>query len=133
MAFHDRAPVIVGVGQYKQQLSDVSKANEQYLLMEQALRAAADDANCSELLRSIDRMLVIGGMWSYPDPGRLISDSVGSLEAKTFLTAMGGNMPQASVSDCCQRIAAGEMDVAVVVGGEAVYSKNKLKKTLGMN
>ena len=107
MAFHDRAPVIVGVGQYKQQLSDVSKANEQYLLMEQALRAAADDANCSELLRSIDRMLVIGGMWSYPDPGRLISDSVGSLEAKTFLTAMGGNMPQASVSDCCQRIAEG--------------------------
>ncbi|MBU97599.1 MAG: acetyl-CoA acetyltransferase [Acidimicrobiaceae bacterium] len=129
MAFHDRAPVIVGVGQYKQQLSDVSKANEQYLLMEQALRAAADDANCSELLRSIDRMLVIGGMWSYPDPGRLISDSVGSLDAKTFLTAMGGNMPQASVSDCCQRIAAGEMDVAVVVGGKAVYSKNKLKKT----
>ena len=128
MALDDRTPIIVGVGQHKQQLSEVSEAQEQYLLMEQALRVAADDANSSKLLSCIDRVLVIGGMWSYPDPGRLIADAVGSPNAKTLLSAMGGNMPQASVSDSCQRIAAGEMEVAVVVGGEAVYSKNKLRK-----
>ena len=128
MGFDDRNPVIVGVGQFKQQLEDVSLAEEQYVLMEQALRLAADDAGAPKLLTDIDRLLVIGGMWSYPDPGRLIADAVGSSNARTFLTAMGGNMPQATVSDCCERIAAGEMDIAAVVGGEAVYSKNKLRK-----
>ena len=128
MGFDDCNPVIVGVGQFKQQLEDVSLAEEQYVLMEQALRLAADDAGAPKLLTDIDRLLVIGGMWSYPDPGRLIADAVGSSNARTFLTAMGGNMPQATVSDCCQRIAAGEMEIAAVVGGEAVYSKNKLRK-----
>ena len=128
MGFDDRNPVIVGVGQFKQQLEDVSLAEEQYVLMEQALRLAAEDAGAPKLLTDIDRLLVIGGMWSYPDPGRLIADAVGSSNARTFLTAMGGNMPQATVSDCCQRIAAGEMEIAAVVGGEAVYSKNKLRK-----
>ena len=128
MGFDDRNPVIVGVGQFKQQLEDVSLAEEQYVLMEQALRLAADDAGAPKLLTDIDRLLVIGGMWSYPDPGRLIADAVGSSNARTFLTAMGGNMPQATVSDCCERIAAGEMEIAAVVGGEAVYSKNKLRK-----
>ncbi len=131
MGLDGRTPVIVGVGQYKQQLADVSEALEQYLLMEEALRLAADDASCPRLLSSIDRLLVIGGMWSYPDPGRLIADSVGSPDASTFLTAMGGNMPQACVSDSCERIAAGEADVVVIVGGEAVYSKNKLRKIGG--
>jgi len=123
-----RLPVIVGVGQYKQQLDDVTSALEQYRLMEEAVRLAADDAGCSSLLNSIDQMLVIGGMWRYPDPGRLISESIGSPEARTFLTAMGGNMPQACVSEVCELITANQIDVAVITGGEAVYSKNKLKK-----
>ena len=69
MGYDDRNPVIVGVGQFKQQLEDVSLAEEQYVLMEQALRLAADDAGAPKLLTDIDRLLVIGGMWSYPDPG----------------------------------------------------------------
>ncbi len=123
-----RSPVIVGVGQYKQKLDDVTSALEQYRLMEEAVRLAADDAGCPSLLTSIDQMLVIGGMWRYPDPGRLIAESVGSPQAHTFLTAMGGNMPQACVSEVCELILANQIDIAVVTGGEAVYSKNKLKK-----
>ena len=123
-----RSPVIVGVGQYKQKLDDVTSALEQYRLMEEAVRLAADDAGCPSLLTSIDQMLVIGGMWRYPDPGRLIAESVGSPQAHTFLTAMGGNMPQACVSEVCELILANQIDIAVVTGGEAVYSKNKLKE-----
>ena len=52
MGLNDRTPVIVGVGQYKQQLEDVSKAEEQYILMERALRLAADDANTCLLYTS---------------------------------------------------------------------------------
>lgn len=128
MAVHPRTPVIVGVGQVKQQLDDVSEAMEQYELMVEAVRRAADDAGAPALLAAIDRLLVIGGMWRYPDPGRLIADAVGAADASTFLTAMGGNMPQACVSDACERVLAGLDDVVVVTGGEAVYSKNKLRK-----
>lgn len=120
--------MIVGVGQVKQQLDDVTEAREQYELMVEAVRLAADDAGAPGLLTAIDRLLVIGGMWRYPDPGRLIADAVGASDASTLLTAMGGNMPQACVSDACERVLAGLNDVVVVTGGEAVYSKNKLRK-----
>ena len=112
--FDSRLPVIVGVGQYKQQLDDVTSALEQYRLMEEAVRLAADDAGCSSLLNSIDQMLVIGGMWRYPDPGRLISESIGSPEARTFLTAMGGNMPQTCVSEVCELITANQIDLYLI-------------------
>lgn len=128
MAVHPRTPVIVGVGQVKQQLDDVTEAREQYELMAEAVRVAADDARAPALLTAIDRLLVIGGMWRYPDPGRLIADAVGATDASTLLTAMGGNMPQACVSDACERVLTGLEDVVVVTGGEAVYSKNKLRK-----
>ncbi len=123
-----RTPVVVGVGQYKQQLDDVTEACEQYELMVTALRRAGDDAGSPGLLSSIDRLLVIGGMWRYPDPGRLIADAVGAADAQTFLTAMGGNMPQGCVSDAAERILAGASEVVVICGGEAVYSKNKLRQ-----
>ena len=44
-----RLPIIVGVGQYKQQLDDVTSALEQYRLMEEAVRLAAGDAGCPAL------------------------------------------------------------------------------------
>lgn len=128
MDLDPRTPIVVGVGQYKQQLADVTEAKEQYELMVEALRLAAEDAGAPALLSAIDRLMVIGGMWRYPDPGRLIADEVGSPRAQTLLTAMGGNVPQASVSDAAERIAAGHSDVVVVAGGEAIYSKNKLRK-----
>lgn len=128
MALDPRTPVVVGVGQLKQQLDDVAEARPPVLLMEDALRAAAEDAGAPALLGQIERCVVIGGMWRDPDPGRVIADAVGSPNAHSFLSAMGGNMPQNAVSDCAGRVLAGEVDLAVVLGGEAVYSRNKLRK-----
>lgn len=125
-------PVIVGVGQYKQQLADPTEAKEQAELMAEALLLAGRDAGAPRVVEAIERLLVIGGMWSYPDPGRLIADRVGAKSARTFLTAMGGDMPQICVADAAERISAGECDVVAVLGGEAVYSKNKLRG-LGKN
>ncbi len=122
-----RTPVVVGAGQVKQQLDDVTGALEQYELMVEALRLAARDAKAPGLLGAIDRMVVIGGMWRYPDPGRLVADAVGAGGAHTLLTAVGGQIPQSCVSDAAARILTGASDVVAVVGGEAVYSKNKLR------
>ncbi len=126
MTIDERTPVVVGVGQYRQQLDDPTQALEQYRLMEEALRAAGSDSG-SAVLAQLDEVVVIGGMWRYPDPGRLIADAVGATSARTVLTAMGGNMPQAILNDAAARIAAGSVDVVAITGGEAVYSKNKLR------
>lgn len=132
MTLDPRTPIVVGVGQYKQQLTEFSGALEQYELMVEALRLAGADAGASALLGAIDQLMVIGGLWRYPDPGRLVADAVGATAAKTLLTYMGGNLPQTCVSDAAARILAGEVDVVAVCGGEAVYSKNKLRQ-LGLD
>lgn len=124
-----RTPVIVGVGQVKQRFRDYTDAqpSEQAVLMEQATLLAAADAGAPALLNQIDVMAVISGIWGYPDPGRVIADAVGSPDAATLLSAQGGNMPQATVAHAADLIAAGRADVVVVAGGEATYSKNKLR------
>jgi acetyl-CoA C-acetyltransferase len=106
-----RTPVLVGVGT----ASDDAEATEQ---MAQALLAAARDAGSERLCRRVDRIAVPQGSWSYPDPGRLVADQVGATAARTHLVELG--IPQQSlVNEALAAIAAGESEVAVVVGGEA--------------
>ncbi len=104
-------PVLVGVGA----ASGDAEATE---LMTRALGAAGDDAGSPRLLALIDRVAVPQGSWTYPDPARLVAGDVGAGSARTHLVELG--IPQqALVNDALQAIAAGESDVAVVVGGEA--------------
>lgn len=128
MGVPGHTPVIVGVGQYKQQLDDVSAALEPYELMLEAVRLAAVDTRAPGLLSRIDRLMIIAGMWRYPDPGRLVADAVGSPQAHTLLTEMGGDIPQLCVSDAAERILGGTSDVVIVCGGEAMYSHNKARR-----
>ncbi len=127
-----RTPVIVGVGQITQKLADnYQDALEPVKLMERAVRAAADDAGATSLLSSIERIIALGGLWSYEDPARQVADAVGSPDAASELTYFGGNTPQTVVGSVSQSILNREADVVVAVGGEAVYSRNKLKKAGG--
>ncbi len=127
-------PVIIGVGQIKQQLADnYEQAKEQVELMEAAVRSAAADCQVDSdaVLSSIDRIGVVGGLWAYKDPGRQVADAVGSPQAKSVLTHFGGNMPQALVASYCSAVQAGECDLAIALGGETVYSRRKIKAAGG--
>lgn len=107
----DRAPVLVGVG-------TASADAEATDLMARALVAAAEDAGSTGLLGEVDRIAVPQGSWAYPDPGRLVAGAVGAGRARTHLVELG--IPQQHlVNQALAAIAAGESDVAVVVGGEA--------------
>ncbi len=127
MPVDPRTPVIVGVGQVKQQLDDVTEALEPYELMANAVRLAADDAGAPALLGQVDRLIAVGGMWRYPDPGRLVADGVGAHRAQTWLSAVGGQLPQTCVSAAATSIVEGSSDAVVITGAEAIYSKNKLR------
>ena len=59
-----------------------------------------------------------GGTWQYRDPGRLIGARIGVPEARTVLVPPG-TPQQTLLDDALRSVRDGELDVALVVGGEA--------------
>lgn len=123
-----RTPVIVGVAQLLQRPDDVAEAQEAVALMSDAVRAAADDASATGLLRHAGVITVVKGAWSYPDPAALVAEAVGATQARTVLTTDGGNTPQMVVDVLAERIAMGELDVGVVVGAETIWSRRRMRR-----
>jgi acetyl-CoA C-acetyltransferase len=106
-----RTPVLVGVGT----CVDDAEAVE---LMVRACVAAGEDAGSTRLLEAVERVAVPQGTWSYTDPGRIVAARIGAPSATTHLVGIG--IPQqALVNQALGAILAGDLDVAVIVGGEA--------------
>lgn len=125
MSLDPRTPVLVGAAQRSQKPADPAEAVEAVALMQQVVEAAAADAGSTDLLRKLDLVGVVYGAWSYSDPGRLIADAVGASGARTALSYHGGNTPQSFVNAISRRIAAGELEVAVITGAETIWSRRR--------
>jgi acetyl-CoA C-acetyltransferase len=110
-AVDPRTPVLVGTG--------VASASAPALeLIEAAVRAAAADAGAPGLLRNTQWIAVTQGSWQHTDPARVIAERIGAPSARTAFVQLG--VPQQTpVSAALARIRGGELDVAVVTGGEA--------------
>ncbi|HVW81895.1 MAG TPA: hypothetical protein VHB69_13240 [Mycobacteriales bacterium] len=124
-------PAIVGAAQTIQRpdtSASVADLRGPIELMVDAARDAAEDAGCPRLLSRVDWVGVVGGFWSYQNPGKLIAERIGSPDAGTCLTFLSGTSPQELVSLASQRIADGELEVALVVGGEARWSRERLQR-----
>jgi acetyl-CoA C-acetyltransferase len=113
-------PVLVGVAAVQQKIQDYQRALEPVALMEQALRDAAEDAGCVDLLRKADEIMVPKSMWGYSDPGRLLADALGANHATTLLAEFG-ILQQSLLTRACQRIETGDAQIVLVTGGEARY------------
>lgn len=124
-------PVIAGAAQVIQRPGDIElpDARGPIELMADAARAAAEDAGAAKLLSRVDWIGVAGGWFRFADPGRLVADEIGASDAKTAFTAVTGNAPQDLLGLASQRISRGELDVALVLGGEARWSHRRLKRT----
>jgi acetyl-CoA C-acetyltransferase len=106
-----RTPVLVGAGT---SLDDAEAVE----LMSAAAVAAGTDAGAPALLCAVQQIAVPRGTWTYTDPGRIVGQRIGAPDARTVLVDIG--IPQQTlVNDTLAAIAAGDLDVAVVVGGEA--------------
>lgn len=111
MPLDPRTPVLVGVGASR----DDAEAVE---LMVAAATAAGRDAGAPALLRSVQRVSVPRGTWSYTDPARIVAERIGARDATTVLVDVG--IPQQTlVDDVLTSMLGGALDVALVVGGEA--------------
>ena len=128
MTIDPRTPVVVGVAQTQQRPEDPADAVEAVALMEQVVRAAAEDAGSAGLVSKLDYIGVIKGGWKYSDPGRLVADAIGATNARTAMTAVGGHSPQSILNSLASRIKAGELDRAVFVGAETIWSRRRQRR-----
>ena len=98
-------------------------------LMTAAVREAGADSGVDpdRLLGSIDTIAVIGGLWRNKNPGAQIAAELGlSRPVHSILTPFGGNLPIHSTHALAERIRSGEIDVAVITGGECNLTRRLL-------
>jgi acetyl-CoA C-acetyltransferase len=121
--------VIVGAAQLLRRPEDPAAAPEPIDMMRETLERAAVDSGAPDLLRAADSIRVIQLLsWRYPDPGRFLAERLGASPRETVLTTTGGNSPQMLVNETARAIQAGEIDVALLVGAEAMFTRFRARR-----
>ncbi len=116
-------PVLVGAGQVVGRDPADAQSLEPVVMMADALRLAGQDCGAGErLLRRADSVRcvpVIG--WPYGDAAALVAEDLGATPRETVQScAVGGDGPQRLINETARMIAAGQTDVALIAGAEAV-------------
>lgn len=94
----------------------------------EAIRAAAADAGLAAV-PAVDSIRVVSLLsWRYGDPGLVVAQQLGLSPRETAATTMGGNSPQALVNETALAIQRGELDIAILTGGEAWHSRARSRK-----
>jgi acetyl-CoA C-acetyltransferase len=123
-------PVVVGAGQRIDRAPDLAHAREPLALMDDAVRAALDDARApAGVFAAVDTLAVVANVFhDYRDTARLLAERLGMRPGRLLLTTWGGNTPQSLLNHLCDEIAAGRSELAVMVGAEAARSVRAFAK-----
>ncbi len=118
-----RAPCIVGVGQVLSHSSD-PRDTEPLELWARACSLALADARSARGVRTVDSVAVVRcDSWSYDAPAQRLADAARPLTGPSWTDSpLGGCQPQHLLHTLCDDIAAGRMDLGLVVSGEALYT-----------
>ena len=131
MALDPRLPVVVGVGQLTRKPSgSVAGIASPPEMMAEALRLAAEDSGAGHaLLERADSLQCIEAMsWRAPDPAAVVAEFLGIVPKERVASTTGGNTPQAVVNQAALAITEGKLDVVLVTGAEAMYSRRLAAK-----
>lgn len=131
MKLDPRTPVIVGVGQAACSFAndhEIANAADSVTLMAQAVEAALSDCGTSQFSGKVDMLAVVGGLWRFQNPATLVATECGISASQTLLTSFGGQTPIHLLGVLCDRIRGGEIDTAVICGGENNRSRQAQKK-----
>jgi acetyl-CoA C-acetyltransferase len=132
-AVDSRAPCLIGVGQRTWHPEEVGEegAPEPLVMWEDVVRRAADDsgAGASNVLDRIDNLqIVYCQTWQYDDPPARLAAELGISPRHSYYSGIGGTTPQVLVNGAAERILAGELDVALVCGAEALATQRRYKR-----
>lgn len=119
-AAHPSTPVLVGAGQVHE--ADRTATVSMPDMMTTAARRALADTGGAEHLR---QQIQLAGAadcltWRPNDAAGAIAAAVGAAPRETVATRPSGTSPLDLLTDACERIHSGEIDAALLVGGEAV-------------
>ncbi|MEZ5652184.1 MAG: acetyl-CoA acetyltransferase [Burkholderiaceae bacterium] len=136
-----RQPVLVGCGQITQREPDPTRALNPLQLTAQAARRAADDSGAGmRLLHALDAVVAIRSFadtsWRFAcpfgsssNPPATLARALGAANAGLLVyTYAGGNMPQWCLNRLGERIAAGELQAALVAGGESLATQKAAQR-----
>jgi acetyl-CoA C-acetyltransferase len=122
-------PVLVGYGTSQQRTRDHRGALDAAGLMIDAALASVPPSLVKSILPEVGWVGATEGLTAYPDPGRLVAEAIGAVNAHTVLAKVGV-MQQTLISRACSLVQSGEVTFALVVGGEARY-REVLAKAAG--
>jgi acetyl-CoA C-acetyltransferase len=119
-----RAPCIIGAAR---RTWHEQPAPEPLDMWEEVARAADADAGGSPALSSVQSLQVVYCQaWEYDDPCRRLADRLGAEPGRSAYSGLGGSVPVRLVSEAAAAMAAGEIDLALVIGGEALATRRHL-------
>lgn len=121
-------PVIIGVAQILQRVSELADAKEPIDLMVDAAFKAAQDCGKPELLKEVASVRVIRGWWKYNQPAGYVAEKIGSSNAELVGTCYGGNMVQSTLNATAVDIASGEKSLVLLTGAETGNSLARARK-----
>jgi acetyl-CoA C-acetyltransferase len=121
-------PVIIGVAQVEQRLTDPLAGQEPIDMMVDAVRLAARDTGNEDLLTAIESVRVIRGVWRYKQPAAYVAEKIGVPKAETVGSCYGGNMVQTVVNQSALDILNGDKSLIVITGAENGNSQAKARK-----
>ncbi len=132
----DATPVIIGAGQYMERGLPPRQAQPPMGIAAHAAAAAIRDTGCtSPIAGMIDTMAIVRifqdsrnrprddvASGRAENPPRAVARRIGANPAHAIYGPIGGDTPQTLVSEIAQAIAAGEIGMALLAGGEAIHT-----------
>jgi acetyl-CoA C-acetyltransferase len=117
-----RVPVIVGIGELTDKPQDQGNGLEPLEILERCSRLAEDDAG-QRCLRSVDTVRVVNQIsWRYSDLPGLLARRLRLRSVETIYGPPGGESPVRMLVDAAVDIAAGDSELALLCGAEAIKS-----------
>ena len=121
--------MLIGSGQFLHRATGADDVIEPIELMIRAIRRAVEDAGLAAP-PDVDSIRVVSLLsWKYGDPALLIGQRLGLSPKETGYTTNGGNSPQSLVNLTATEILRGDLDIAVLTGGEAWRSRGRARKS----
>ena len=139
-------PILVGCGQVTQREEDPKIALSPMDLTAKACFEAADDTNIGKnIFNKLDTIILIRSFsdtsWRFNcpfgssnNPPKSLANRLKAGKAKLIYSLPGGNMPQWSINRLSEMISNGEVELALLAGGEALNTqKNAERKKINLN
>lgn len=122
-AIDPRTPCLIGVARRTWHPADVGPegAPEPLDMWEEMARTAAADAGAPDALRALDSIdVVYCQAWQYDDPAGRLAARLGARPSRAVYSGIGGTVPQLLACQTADAIGRGELDLALLVGAEAL-------------